>query len=356
MYDEKDAREHLAMALDGKCLGRDAVIGLLEAPGGAALGICQSADALRQRLVGDVVTYVANRNINFTNVCTGSCLFCGYRREDGYTLSLDEVRAKVQTPGITEVCVQGGINPSLDASYYFSLLETIKDERPDIHIHAFSPEEVTHLASLMGTSVRQTLVELRRAGLGSMPGTAAEMLTDRVRALICPTKLSAASWEAVITTAHTLGIRTTATIMYGHVETQEERADHLLALRRIQERTGGFTEFIPLTYMPGNELGRRYGLAGATGCDDLLMYAVSRLAFGEAIPNIQASWVKLGRKMAQVSLFCGANDMGGTLYEERISRASGATHGESRSARDLEEMILSVGRTPRQRTTLYGRV
>ena len=350
----------LASILDDACaggrIGVAEITKLLNARGREAWEICTAADTLREDLVGDTVTYVVNRNINFTNICRGSCLFCNFRADEGYTLSLEDIVKKAMTPDITEVCIQGGINPLIEPSYYFDMLRAIKDVRPDIHIHAFSPEEVRTLASRTGATIEDTLLELQEAGLGSMPGTAAEILSDRVRGIICPGKLSATEWVDVISTAHKLGIRTTATIMYGHVETVRERAEHLCLLRDIQERTGGFTEFIPLSFMPDNPLGRAYGLRGATGMEDLLMYAAARLAFGACIPHIQTSWVKLGMKLAGIALSCGADDMGGTLYEEKISKASGARHGECLTREELEHAIRDAGKTPRQRTTLYGRV
>ncbi len=343
-------------ALSGERITVADIAALLGATGRSAWDVCGAADMLRERLVGDTVTYVVNRNINFTNICSGTCLFCNYRSDKGYVLSMEEIAQKAQTPGITEVCVQGGINPSLAPSYYFDILRTIREVRPDIHIHAFSPEEVCNLSSMMGASLEETLASLRSAGLGSMPGTAAEVLSDRVRSIICPDKLSASKWVDVITAAHEAGIRTTSTIMYGHIETIGERAGHLETLRGIQERTGGFTEFIPLSFMPDNALGRTYGLGGAAGMEDLLMYAASRLAFGRLIPHIQTSWVKLGMKLAGVALSCGADDIGGTLYEEKISKASGARHGELVEKEALEQHIRNVGKVPIQRTTLYGAV
>ena len=362
MSDEGEAESHNSIAavidaaLSGERITGADIATLLGATGRSAWDVCSAADELRERLVGNTVTYVVNRNINFTNTCAGTCLFCNYKSDKGYVLSMEEIAQKAQTPGITEVCVQGGINPSLGPTYYFDILRTIREVRPDVHIHAFSPEEVHHLASMMGTPLEETLTALRSAGLGSMPGTAAEVLSDRVRSIICPDKLSASQWVDVVTAAHEAGIRTTSTIMYGHIETVEERARHLETLRGIQEITGGFTEFIPLSFMPDNPLGRRYGLRGATGMEDLLMYAASRLAFGTLIPHIQTSWVKLGMKLAGVALSCGADDMGGTLYEEKISKASGARHGELVMKEALEQHIRDAGKVPLQRTTLYGPV
>jgi FO synthase subunit 2 len=337
----------------GERIGSSDTAALLAARGDDARAVWSVADGMRSRRCGDEVTYVVNRNVNFTSCCTGSCLFCNFHTSAGNALSMNEVRERIRIPGLTEVCLQGGLHPSLGLPYYVELLQTVHRELPSVHVHAFSPAEIDHISVQEGIGIGETLRVLREAGLGSIPGTAAEILDDSVRSIICPEKIPTARWKEIITTAHSLGIPSTATMMYGHVETYRQRADHLLTIREIQERTGGFTEFVPLSYLPGNELGRKYGLTGASGLDDLNVHAVSRIVLNDVIPNIQASWVKLGWKLTTVALCCGANDVGGTLYEENISRASGGTHGERAEKKDIEAMIRLAGRTPRQRDTLY---
>lgn len=311
------------------------------------------ADELRGDAVGDVVTYIVNRNINFTNKCIGDCGFCAFKRDDGYVLGLDDILEKTgeaMASGATELCIQGGLLPDMQVDDYCLILESIKD-RFNVHIHAYSPMEVYHMARNTGVEVEDALAELKNAGLDSMPGTAAEILVDRVREKICPAKLSTEEWVSVVKSAHRMGIPTTATIMYGHIETLEDRLEHLFLIREIQEDTGRFTEFVPLPFMPRNN---RIGGMGATGLDDLKLHALARIIFHGRIDNIQASWVKLGKKLAQWALFCGANDLGGTLMEENISKSAGATTGEYMSPEEFEYIIRDAGRVPRQRTTLYN--
>lgn len=316
------------------------------------------ANALRSEAVGDVVTYIINRNINFTDSCTGTCRFCAFKDDNGgsFRLSSDEMLKLIQEAhdlGAVEVCIQGGLVRDFKVHDLCEILESVRSNFPDIHIHAFSPMEVLHAAGNSGMSVEDALVKLKSAGLGSMPGTAAEILSDRVRKEICPDKLSSAQWRQVITAAHRLGIRTTATMMYGHIETMEERVDHILTIRDIQMETGGFTEFVPLAFMPFNSpLGRQVRFA-SPGMSDLQMYALSRILLHRHIKNIQTSWVKLGRKMAQVALFCGANDMGGTLMNENISKSAGASHGEYMAPEEFDAIITSAGKIPKQRMTVY---
>jgi len=312
------------------------------------------ADELRSEAVGDIVTYVINRNINFTNLCVGDCAFCAFKKEHGYTLSMEQILQKVEdatAQGATEICIQGGLLEGATLDFYCEMLACIKSHF-GVHLHAFSPMEVFHAAKNSNVDVRDALKALKRSGLDSMPGTAAEILDDDIRRRICPNKVSTAQWIDVITTAHQMKIPTTATIMYGHIETLEHWIDHLLLIRDIQKRTGGFTEFIPLPFMPKNNgLGKI--ARGPTKTDSLTMHALSRVLLYPYISNIQASWVKLGRELARETLFYGVNDLGGTLMEEHITGSAGGTEGEYMSPREFEEIITSAGRIPRRRTTLY---
>lgn len=314
------------------------------------------ADELRRELVGDTVTYVVNRNINFTDICINDCKFCSFRNRKKYLLSLDEIKRKVEEAvefGCTELCIQGGLLPDADLDFYLSILQAVRDVDKKIHIHAFSPMEVVHAARNSGMTVEEVLKELKKEGLGSMPGTAAEILDDSIRALICPRKLKTAEWVEVIRTAHRVGIPTTATIMYGHIDTWEHRINHLLLIKKIQQETGGITELIPLPFMSkNNELGRY--AKGSSGFEDLLMIAIARILLYPEIKNIQASWVKMGQKLAQAALHVGANDLGGTLMEENISKSAGATSGEFMHPEELRELIKIAGRVPKQRDTLYN--
>jgi FO synthase len=328
--------------------------------------VCRAADELRRDVSGDVVRYVVNRNINYTNICTYRCGFCAFSkgrthenlRGTPYDLDHDEVIRRVEEAwarGATEVCMQGGIHPDYTGATYLSLCRAVKEIAPAIHIHAFSPLEISQGASTLGISIREFLIHLREAGLGTLPGTAAEILDDPVRAVICPDKLSTAEWLDVIETAHEVGLRTTATIMYGHVERPLSWARHLLALRDLQARTGGLTEFVPLPLVHMEAPLFLKGLArkGPTWREAVLMHAVARLALHPLIPNIQTSWVKMGRVGAQVCLQAGANDLGGTLMNESISRAAGTAHGQELPPEDMEALIRAIGRRPEQRDTLY---
>lgn len=314
-----------------------------------------TADELRRKAVGEKVTYVINRNINFTNRCVGNCSFCAFRKDKGYVLSISEILEKTEEAvknNATEVCIQGGLLPEWNVFNYCEILENIKNEFPEMHIHAFSPMEVFHAAKNSNMSVKEALSCLKRSGLDSMPGTAAEILVDRVREKICPKKLKTMEWIEVISTAHKIGIPTTATIMYGHIETLRERIEHLLIIREIQKKTRGFTEFVPLPFMPyNNRLGA--GMHVARGIEDLKLHALARVILYPYITNIQASWVKLGRRLAQIALTCGANDLGGTLMEESISKSAGATSGEYMHPQEFQRMILEINRIPQQRNTLY---
>ncbi|WP_424358037.1 5-amino-6-(D-ribitylamino)uracil--L-tyrosine 4-hydroxyphenyl transferase CofH [Methanocella sp. MCL-LM] len=313
-----------------------------------------TADRLRKEIIGDTVTYVVNRNINFTDFCVGTCKFCSFRNSKGFRLTLDEILQKVgeaKQMGSTEVCIQGGLTEDMYLEDYAGMIRAIKNKY-DIHTHAFSPMEVYHMSRMSGVTVEESLKTLKAAGLNSMPGTAAEILDDEIRSVICPGKLSTQEWVDVVSTAHRVGIPTTATIMYGHIETWEHRLKHLFIVRDVQRKTHGITEFVPLTFMhENNPLSGQS--TGASGMDDLRMYALARVIFGRDIPNVQASWVKLGMKLAQVALNCGANDVGGTLMEENISKSAGSKSGEYMSPDALRGMIKAAERSPKQRNTLY---
>ncbi len=315
------------------------------------------ADELRKKEKGDVVTYVVNRNINFTNVCVGNCKFCAFReeKEKGYLLSMDAVLSKVEEAvnnEATEICIQGGLHPDLTLRDYCGIIESIKS-RFDVHIHAFSPMEIYHVARNSGMSEEDVLKELKNVGLGSIPGTAAEILDDSIREIICPKKLKTEKWVEIIKTAHRLGIPSTSTIMYGHIESLEDRIDHIFKIREIQKETGGFTEFVPLKFMrKNNELGRMVNRE-VPFLENVTVHALSRVILHPYCVNVQASWVKLGVTDVQKLLYFGVNDLGGTLMEENISRLSGSSAGEYMSPEDFERVIKDAGRTPRRRNTLY---
>jgi len=315
------------------------------------------ADELRREKKSDVVTYVVNRNINFTNVCVGNCKFCAFReeKERGYLLSMDAVLSKVEEAvnnEATEICIQGGLHPDLAITDYCGIIEAIKSNF-DVHLHAFSPMEIYHVAQNSGMSEEEVLRELKKAGLGSIPGTAAEILDDSIRGIICPKKLKTEKWVEIIKTAHRLGIPSTATIMYGHIESLENRIDHIFKIREIQKETGGFTEFVPLKFMrKNNELGRMVNRE-IPFLENATVHALSRVVLHPYCVNVQASWVKLGVEDVQKMLYFGVNDLGGTLMEESISRLSGSLAGEYMSPEDFERLIKDEGRTPRRRDTLY---
>jgi FO synthase len=320
----------------------------------------EEADALNQEINGDVVSYVVNRNANFTNVCNVGCAFCGFQRKradaDAYTRTPEEVVERVaSTPHVSEVCMQGGIHPDLPFSYYLELVRALKAWKPSVHLHAFSPMEIHSLHEKTGWSYEKILSELRDAGLNTIPGTAAEILDDDVRARISSRKLNSGQWIEIIRTAHRVGLRSTATVMFGHVETWDHLRAHFETLRRIQDETGGFTELVPLMFIPHeNPLGhdiRPDPVAVAQKAERL--YPLARLYFGRLLPNLQTSWVKLGDRVAVESLHWGCNDFGGTLYEESITRSSGGQHGEARTPDQIEALIRSAGKIPRERTTLY---
>ncbi|GAC1582458.1 MAG: hypothetical protein NVS3B24_20540 [Candidatus Dormibacteria bacterium] len=322
----------------------------------------EAADSLRRELVGDVVSYVVNRNVNVTNTCVGSCLFCGFRRNptDGsaYWHDRPAIFAKVEDAvrrGATEICMQSGLMPDLDLRYFLELFSDIRTRWPELHIHALSPEEIRWLASLDSRPVRAVLLDLKSAGLGTMPGTAAEVLVEEVRQVICPNKLDTQSWIEVVRTAHAVGIRTTSTLMYGHVENWEHRLRHMQVIRDLQRETGGITEFVLLPFQnEHNPLSKKYQVPRVSLEESLRLTAVARLYFGADLPNIQTSWVKMGVAGVAESLRWGANDFGGTLMEETISRSSGADHGSNVEVQELEAAIRAAGRVPRERSTDYG--
>jgi len=323
------------------------------------------ADELRKRKVGDVVTYVVNRNINFTNVCIKQCGFCAFsrdfREEEGYFLPIEEIvrRAKeARALGATEVCVQAGLPPHMDKRMYENICRAIKKEAGDIHIHGFSPEEVLYGATLSNLSIKEYLTRLKDAGVNSLPGTAAEILDQGLRDKISPGRISVKKWIEVIKTAHRIGIPSTSTIMFGHLETPEDRAKHIDLIRNIQKETGGFTEFVPLNFIHSEAPMHTKNLHpnlknGADGQDVLLMHAVSRIMLNNYINNIQTSWVKEGSNLAQLMLSWGANDFGGTLINESISTAAGAKYGQLLKPREIRRLIRQVDRIPAQRTTSY---
>jgi 7,8-didemethyl-8-hydroxy-5-deazariboflavin synthase CofH subunit len=341
---------------------------LFDASGDELPVLCAAANHLRQQTVGDVVTYVVNRNINFTNVCIKACGFCafsrGHRAEEGYFLPVEEVIRRAREAwevGATEVCVQAGLAPAMDGWHYVKLCKAIKEALPDIHVHGFSPEEVLYGATLTGITVRDYLLALKDAGVGSLPGTSAEILVDEVRNRISPGRIPTAVWVELIETAHQAGIPTTSTIMYGHLENSRHKAAHLGILRDIQKRTGGITEFVPLSFVY-DEAPMYYRKklpelrAGATGAEVMKMYAVSRIMLNNCIPNLQVSWVKEGPKFAQLGLLAGANDFGGTLINESISTAAGAGHGQLMKPSQFRGLIREMGRIPAERSTTYDKV
>ncbi|MFW9851468.1 MAG: 5-amino-6-(D-ribitylamino)uracil--L-tyrosine 4-hydroxyphenyl transferase CofH [Candidatus Thorarchaeota archaeon] len=323
------------------------------------------SDDLRKQQVGDNVSFVINQNINFTNYCIGSCRFCSFRVDEknnnitAFRMSLDDIKIEVEKAiarGCTEVCLQGGLDSELTFDYYLGILKTIRKTSTKLHIHAFSPAEVAYMSQISGDTVEDVLRELISNGLGSMPGTAAEILVDDVRKIICPEKISTNQWVNIILTAHQLGLKTTSTMMYGHIESQKDEAEHLVLLKYIQNIANGFTEFVPLPFVHENTILYRYMGArpGSTGMHDLALFSTARLYLGELIPNIQASWVKLGPKFAQLSLNTGVNDLGGTLFTESITKSAGGQFGEEKSIEEFIDLIKDAKRIPAQRDTLYN--
>ena len=358
----------LDYALSGGELSVDQATQLFEVDGTELLALIAAADDMRAKTVGDVTTYVINRNINFTNVCVKACGFCAFSRghlgEEGYFLPTEEIMRRAEEArslGATEVCVQAGLAPGMNGWHYVDLCRTLKENFPDLHIHGFSPEEVLYGSTLSGASIREYLFALKKAGVGSLPGTSAEIFDAEVRQRISPGRISIEQWIEVIQTAHEVGIPTTSTIMYGHIDTPRHRAVHMNILRDIQKRTGGITEFVPLSFVydeaPMFKRKPPEGLRhGASGAEVMKMYAVARLMLNDWIPNIQVSWVKEGPKLSQIALLAGANDFGGTLINESISTAAGAGYGQLMKPSQFRNLIREMGRIPAERTTTYQNI
>ena len=323
------------------------------------------ADDLRDQQVGDKVTYVVNQNINFSNHCIGSCKFCSFNyttHKDSLKperFSLENIRLETEKAlarGCTELCIQGGLDPEINFEFYLDILKTVKSSAPNIHVHAFSPSEIAYMSQISGETVVDVFKELSRNGLDSFPGTAAEILVDDVRKVICPEKISTNQWVNIVLTGHSLGLKSSATMMYGHVETLENEAEHLVLLKHMQEISKSFTEFVPLPFIHDNTILYKYYGArpGSTGMHDLALFSTARLYLGELFSNIQTSWVKLGLKFSQISLNAGVNELGGTLFYESITKSAGGTHGEEKTAEEFVDIIRDANRVPAQRDTLYN--
>ena len=358
----RKAIEKVLASLEGGVLSGEECLALAHCDGDDLFGLVVAANELRQQLAGDVISYVITRNINFTNVCFVGCKFCAFsvgpRDETAYFLSPEEVAQKSREAeewGATEVCIQGGLPHGLPPFYYRNILRAVKSATPRMHAHAFSPMEMIYGVELTGMPVREYLLMLKANGLDTLPGTAAEILDDSVRQVLSRNKLSTAQWREVIETAHECGIRSTSTMMYGHRETPEHWVHQLLLLRDIQSRTGGFTEFVPLGFIHENTrlFGQGLARSGGTLAEHMKVHALARIILAGSIHHIQVSWVKLGREISQLALLAGADDYGGTLFEENISRLAGATAGQYISTREFQERILELGRIPAQRNTFY---
>jgi 7,8-didemethyl-8-hydroxy-5-deazariboflavin synthase CofH subunit len=364
-YAIRSSLEKVVATQDGGNLSLDECYALADSEGENLLGLLVAANLLRAELAGNIVTYVVNRNINFTNICFVGCKFCAFsrgpREQDAYFHNLDVMAEKTVEAwrlGATEVCIQGGLPRDLPKYYYRDILRAVKQAVPQMHVHAFSPMEIVYGVELTGLPLAEYLSMLRDNGLGTLPGTAAEILDDRVRHVLSANKLSTAQWIEVIRTAHRSGIRTTSTLMYGHAETPSHWVRQMRLLRDIQSETGGFTEFVPLGFVHQNTLLFQQGLArsGPTLAEHLKVHALARLMLAGSINNIQVSWVKLNRHLSQLCLHAGANDYGGTLMEENISREAGATAGQYTSPEDFQKLILEMGRIPGERNTTYSRI
>ena len=355
----------LDRALSGEDITVEEAVVLFETEGQEYNALVMTADELRRRTVGDIVTYVVNRNINFTNVCIKRCGFCAFsrdfRQEEGYLLPVEEIirRAKEAWDyGATEVCVQAGLPPKMEGDLYIRLCEAIKKELPDMHIHGFSPEEILYGSIRSDITIKAYLTELKEAGVGSLPGTSAEVLDQELRDKISPGRITVDQWTEVITTAHELGIPTTSTVMFGYLETPTQLAKHIDLIRGIQQQTGGITEFVPLSFVHTEAPMFMQGLVndvrpGPSGIDVIKMHAIARIMLNNWIPNIQASWVKEGPRMSQLLLTAGVNDLGGTLINESISTAAGAQHGQLMRPSEFRQMIRQAGRIPAERYTTY---
>ena len=355
----------LNRALSGEDITSEEAVVLFGAEGQEYNAMVMTADELRRRTVGDIVTYVVNRNINFTNVCIKRCGFCAFsrdfRQEEGYLLPVEEIirRAKEAWDyGATEVCVQAGLPPKMEGDLYIRLCESLKKELPDMHIHGFSPEEVLYGSIRSESTIKQYLTELKVAGVGSLPGTSAEVLDQELRDKISPGRITVDQWTEVITTAHELGIPTTSTVMFGYLETPTQLAKHMDLIRGIQQQTGGITEFVPLSFVHTEAPMFMKGLVddvrpGPSGIEVIKMHAIARIMLNNWIPNIQASWVKEGSRMSQLLLTAGVNDLGGTLINESISTAAGAQHGQLMRPSEFRQIIRQAGRIPAERYTTY---
>ncbi len=361
----RSSLERVLEAQNGGALSLQDAYTLANSGGDDLLGLVVAANLLRAELVGNIVTYVVNRNINFTNVCFVGCKFCAFsrgpREGDSYFHSLDDMARKAAEAwelGATEVCIQGGLPRELQKFYYRDILRAVKNAVPRMHIHAFSPMEIAYGLELTGMQLPDYLSMLRDNGLGTLPGTAAEILDDEIRHILSANKLSTAHWIEIIRTAHQCGIRSTSTMMYGHAETPEHWVRQMCLLRDIQSETGGFTEFVPLGFVHQNTLLFHQGLArsGPTLAEHLKVHALARILLAGSINNLQVSWVKLNRQLSQLCLHAGANDYGGTLMEENISREAGATAGQYTSPEDFQLLILEAGRIPAERNTTYSRI
>jgi len=359
-----EIKDILKKALKSEEITAEEALELLKVTGKEFLALQYVANQICFEKKEDIVTFVINRNINFTNICYQKCKFCSFSlpadHEDAFLLTVDEIRDRVieaKNSGCSEVCIQGGINPELNFDYYLEILKTVKNVDSRIHTHAFSPQEIFYMSKLYDDTIENTLKVLKNAGLDSIPGTAAEILVDDVRKIVCPNKVKTDQWIDIISTAHKIGIPTTSTIMYGHIEDLHHRIEHLEVIRNIQKETNGFTEFVPLSFVKEKPILARleeYPLKPSYGMADLKLYAVSRLFLNNYIDNIQCSWVKLGPKLAQVSLNYGVNDFSGTIMEENISKSAGAEFGEYLPEEEIINIVKAAGKRPAQRDTVYN--
>jgi 7,8-didemethyl-8-hydroxy-5-deazariboflavin synthase CofH subunit len=347
-------------ALSGREISQEEGLQLLRSLGAEEREVFALARRLNEGLNGPKVTFVQNRNLNFTNICALKCRFCAFCRDEfhpqAFILTAENLLRKIQeSPGITEVCIQGAIHPRLEIAYYLNLLRLIKEQHPRLHIHGISPQEVFSLSQKSGWSVERTIAVLREAGLDSMAGTAAEILVDRIRQKICPGKISSQQWVEIVKTAHRLGLKSTATILFGHLEGPEDVLEHLTLIREIQHETEGFTEFVPLLFIPySTPLGNEYSLNATAPWNFIQkVYSLSRIFLFPAFKNIQTSWVKLGVERALDILDVGANDFGGTLFEENITRSAGGSSGEFLSVQEIQDNLIQRGKIPVERDTLY---
>jgi len=359
-YRDDDLQEIAEKALAGEELSRDDGIALFESDNLFLIGAL--ADELRRRAVGDVVTFVVNRHINYTNVCVSGCRFCAYFMEEGqpggYTMSLEDIMERIRRSvslGITELHIVGSHHPSLPFEFYVEMLESIKREFPHLHLQAFTATEIKYFSEISGLSVEEVLRQLKDAGLGSLPGGGAEILKDELREKLCPNKATADEWLEVMAMAHRLGLKSNATMLFGHIETKEDRVDHLIRLREAQKETGGFQAFIPLPFHPANTPLKNDGIVedGPSGVDILKTMAVSRIMLSGYIDHIRAFWVMTGKRLAQISLNYGVNDLDGTVVEERITHAAGAQTAEYTPKDEIIWLIREAGFVPAQRTTTH---